>query len=155
MRSNSITSNSTKTTSTPNPKVSELRSKFREAWSVSAEPNGRLSSKNLLSVLQHLECFRTTINVGKREAPRYITFNGVPNDVVFLLKSLGYTDHEIATNVYLDYKLLEQWYINHVSIRNYFIKRVINTEVSTFFVYVQIFSKSREKKIFIVHWILV
>lgn len=114
LRSNSISSNHTTNNSLP--KVAELRTKFREAWALGVDSLGRLSSKDLLMVLQTLNCFSTTINVGKRENPRYVTFNATPNDVVFLLKSFGYSDHEIAVHVYLDYKTFEQWYINQVSI---------------------------------------
>lgn len=93
-----------------------LRSRFREAWTTHADPKGRVFSHGLISMLQQLNCFQTTINVGKREAPRYITFNAVPNDVMFLLKSLGYSDHEVAVGVYLEYPIMEKWYINQVRI---------------------------------------
>jgi hypothetical protein len=95
--------------------IAELRSRFREAWATHANPQGKLLSHGLIAMLQQLNCFSTTINVGKRESPRYITFNAVPNDVLFLLKSLGYTDHEVAVGVYLEYAPLEKWYINQVS----------------------------------------
>jgi hypothetical protein len=100
----------------PTKSAAEVRSQFRAAWQSHLDAAGRFHSRALLALLQDLQAFSTTINVGKREAPRWVTYHGVPNDAMFLLKSLGYADHEIAIGVYLDFKTMERWFVNHVSL---------------------------------------
>jgi hypothetical protein len=95
--------------------IAAARERFRDAWTAQVDENGKFHSSRLLAVLQTLRCFSTTINVGKKEKPRMVTYHGVPNDALHLLKSLGYSDHEIANGVFLDYTTLETWYVNRVS----------------------------------------
>lgn len=95
--------------------ASTAAARFEQAWDSLADIQGRLKSAKLQQLLSSIEAFQLSGVLGQDNPNKRTKISVTKNDVLFLMKSLNYTDMDIAMGCFIEKDPLRRWYISHVS----------------------------------------